>query len=75
MCAVVDMQDFDGLILDPVHDDVKQRGEDKFSGTASSPGTATIRRGLQGADTLINPEDGRLCELRMVPLQVVFDVF
>jgi len=73
LCSVVYVQDFNGLRLYCVHDNVRKRRKRQLPCAASEAGSAFVRCGFKRADTQINRSDGWLGKLRVVLLEIGFD--
>ena len=65
------MQDFHRATLHRVNHNIRERSKRKFSRPGAVTGPAPIRKSFQRTDTPINCPHGRLCETRVVLLQVV----
>jgi hypothetical protein len=68
------MQDFDSFGFHRIDYDVGERRQRQFFCAAAVAGPASVRKGLQKADILVDRPHGRLCEMRVVVLQIVLDV-
>lgn len=68
------MQDFDSFGFHGIDYDVRERRQRQFFCAAAVAGPASVRKGLQKADILVDRPHGRLCEMRLALLQIVLDV-
>jgi hypothetical protein len=68
------MQDFDRFGFHGIDYGVRERRQREFFCAAAVAGPASVGEGFQKANALIDCPHGRLCEMRIVLLQVVLDV-
>ena len=71
---MIDMQDFDGVGFHRIDYDVGKWRQRQFSCAAPMSGPALVWQGFQQADTLVDCPHGWFREMRVVALQIVFDV-
>jgi hypothetical protein len=70
----MNVENFDGFSFHRVDDDIREWRKREFPCAATMARSTAIGRGYQGTNALVDCPDGWFRKLRIILLQIVFDV-